>query len=84
MTGLEGLLTKDGKIMQMRAMGFSQAEIAKKLNISQPAVSQRMNTIRKRARAGKDNDVTFWEMLMGIGAARLLEKLFEESKEEFD
>lgn len=77
MTGLEGLLTKDGKIMQMRAMGFSQAEIAKKLNISQPAISQRMSTIRRRARAGKDDDVVFWEMLMGIGAARLLEKLFE-------
>ena len=85
MPGLEGLLTKDGKIMQMRAMGFSQAEIAKKLGISQPAISQRMSTIRRRAKAGKDNDVTFWEMLLGIGASRLLEKLFEESfKEELD
>ena len=85
MTGLEGLLTKDGKIMQMRAMGYSQAEIAKKLNISQPAISQRMSTIRRRAGAGKEDDVTFWEMLMGIGAARLLQKLFEESfKEDLD
>ena len=79
MAGLEGLLTKDGKIMQMRAMGFSQAEIAKKLNISQPAVSQKMHTIRKRAQSGKDIDLTFWEMFMGIGASFLLKKLFEES-----
>ncbi len=85
MTRLGGLLTKDGKIMQMRAMGFSQAEIAKKLGISQPAISQRMSTIRRRAKAGKDNDVTFWEMFMGIGASRLLQKLFEEPlKEDLD
>jgi len=79
MTGLEGLLTKDGKIMQMRAMGFSQAEIAKKLKISQPAVSQRMSTIRKRALSGNDTDLVFWEMFMGIGASFLLKKLFDES-----
>ena len=77
MAGLEGLLTKDGKIMKMRAMGFSQAEIAKKLNISQPAISQRMSTIRRRAKAGKDEDMVFWEMFMGIGASKLLQKLFE-------
>ena len=79
MTGLEGLLTKDGKIMQMRALGYSQAEIAKKLNVSQPAISQRMSTIRRRAGAGKDQDMTFWEMFMGIGASFLLKKLFDES-----
>ena len=85
MTGLEGLLTKDGKIMQMRAMGFSQTEIAQKMNVSQAAISQRMSTIRRRAKAGKDDDVAFWEMLMGIGAARLLQKLFEEPfKEDLD
>jgi len=79
MTRLEGLLTKDGKIMQMRAMGYSQTEIAKKLNVSQPAISQRMRTIRRRALAGKDSDLTFWEMFMGIGASFLLKKLFDES-----
>jgi len=49
MAGLEGLLTKDGKIMQMRAMGYSQAEIAEKMNVSQAAISQRFKTIRKKA-----------------------------------
>lgn len=65
--------------MQMRAMGFSQAEIAKKLGISQPAISQRMSTIRRRSKAGKDNDLVFWEMFMGIGASFLLKKIFDES-----
>ena len=79
MTGLEGLLTKDGKIMQMRAMGYSQAEIAEKMNVSQAAISQRFKTIRKKALANVNDQGIFWEMFMGIGASFLLKKLFEES-----
>jgi len=79
MTGLEGLLTKDGKIMQMRAMGYSQAEIAEKMNVSQAAISQRFKTIRKKALANVNDEGIFWEMFMGIGASFLLKKLFDES-----
>lgn len=65
--------------MQLRALGYSQNDIAKRLSISQPAVSQRMSTILKRTKAGVDDDFTFWELFMGIGAAYLLKKLFDES-----
>lgn len=71
--------------MQMRALGYSQKEIGKKLKISQPAVSQRLDTIRKRSKRLKNDDVAFWELFMGIGAAHLLEKLFEKSfREDMD
>ena len=79
MNELEHLLTADGRIMKLRALGYSQSDIAKKLSISQPAVSQRMSTILKRTKAGSDDDLTFWELFMGIGAAHLLKKLFDDS-----
>ncbi len=79
MQELEHLLTNDGKIMKLRALGYSQTDIAKKLSISQPAVSQRMGTILRRTKSGSDDDLTFWELFMGIGAAHLLKKLFDES-----
>ena len=46
---LNRLLTPEGQLMQMRALGYSQQEIAEKLEISQSAVSQRISTIRKHA-----------------------------------
>jgi len=78
MLGLEKILTHDGKIMKLRALGYSQSEIAKKLNISQPAVSQRMSTIRSRSKDGTDDDMAFWELFMGIGTAVLLKKFFHD------
>ncbi len=78
MLGLEKILTHDGEIMKLRALGYSQSEIAKKLNISQPAVSQRMSTIRSRSKAGPDDDTTFWELFMGVGPAFLLKKFFHD------
>ena len=79
MPGISDLLTEDGKIMRLRALGYSQEEIAKFLKVSQPAVSQRFSTIRKRTRKAKDDDLIFWELLLGIGAKKLLEKMFDES-----
>lgn len=79
MAELTELLTTDGQIMKLRALGYSQNEIAKRLKISQSAVSQRFNTIRKRSIIRKNDDVAFWELFMGIGAAKLLEMLFDES-----
>ena len=78
MLGLKKILTHDGEIMKLRALGYSQSEIAEKLNISQPAVSQRMSTIRNRSKAGTDDDTTFWELFMGIGTTYLLKKFFHD------
>ena len=82
MPSLTELLTHDGKIMKMRALGYHQAEIAKIFNVSQSAVSQRIRTIRNRSRVGNNDDVAFWELFMGVGASRLLEKLFDDSLKE--
>ncbi len=68
--------------MKMRALDFSQDEIARRMNITQSAISQRMSTIKKRSRVGKNDDVAFWELFMGVGASRLLEKLFDDSLKE--
>ena len=65
--------------MKMRALGYSQEEIAKELNITQSAISQRLNVINKRSKIKENDDVTFWELLIGLGAARMLQVLFDES-----
>lgn len=78
MLGLKKILTHDGEIMMLRALGYSQSEIAKKLSISQPAVSQRMSIIRCKSKAGMDDDATFWELFMGVGTAYLLKKFFHD------
>lgn len=65
--------------MKMRALGYSQEEIAKTLQITQSAVSQRLAVLKKRSRIGKSDDSTFWELLLGLGAARMLQVLFDES-----
>lgn len=64
--------------MMLRALGYSQSEIAKKLNVSQPAISQRMSAIRRKSMAGTDDDTTFWELFMGVSAAYFLKKFFHD------
>ena len=49
-------------LMKLRALGFTQKEIAKKLKISQPAVSQRFKTIRKNSE-GFLKDDTFLNLI---------------------
>jgi len=78
---LERLISQEGQIMKLRALGYSQSDIAKRLNISQPAVSQRINTIRKRVKKEGNDDAAFWKTLLGLGAVVVLLKLLEEKGE---
>ena len=66
--------TLEGKIMQLRALGYSQQEIAVHLNMSQSAISQKLEIINARAKKGKDLDKAFWTFLLGAGALYLLLK----------
>lgn len=77
---LAKLMTQEGQLMKMRALGYSQEEIASKLGISQSAVSQRIKTIRKRARHTRNDDNAFWELLVGAGVAILLLRILEERR----
>lgn len=72
------LETQDGQIMKLRALGYSQAEIAEQLGITQSAISQRLTNIRQKARTMQNDDKAFWYLLFGIGGAILLGKLLEE------
>ncbi len=72
------LETQDGQIMKLRALGYSQAEIAEQLGITQSAISQRLTNIREKAKSMENDDKAFWYLLFGIGGAILLGKLLEE------
>jgi len=75
---LNRLLTQEGKLMQLRALGYSQEEIAQQLGITQSAVSQRLSNIRNLAEQKQSDDKAFWELLLGMGAVYLLGKILEE------
>ncbi len=64
--------------MKLRALGYSQSEIAGQLGITQPAISQRLTNIREKAKTIQNDDKAFWHLLFGIGGAILLGKLLEE------
>lgn len=77
----EIITTAEGKIMMLRALGFSQKEIAEKLGVSQPAVSQRLDFIKRRCQ--KENpDRLFWSLLLGPGASWLFVNLLKTLGEE--
>jgi len=75
---LNRLLTQEGKLMQLRALGYTQEEIAQQLGITQSAVSQRISNIRNLAETKKNDDKAFWELLLGLGAVYLLGKVLED------
>ena len=77
---LAKLMTEEGNLMKMRALGYSQQEIAERFGVSQAAISQRISAIRKVAKKKDNDDNAFWEMLLGLGAVYLLAKIFEEVK----
>lgn len=64
--------------MKLRALGYSQADIAEQLGITQSAISQRLTNIREKAKTMQNDDKAFWYLLFGIGGAILLAKLLEE------
>lgn len=77
---LAKLMTEQGNLMKMRALGYSQQEIAERFGVSQAAISQRISAIRKVAEKKGNDDNAFWELLLGLGAVYLLAKIFEEVK----
>lgn len=70
----------DRQIMQMRALGFHQDEIARKLQMSQSAISQRIEKIRNQTQGISDTEKLFWTLLVGAGAIYLLSKIFNERR----
>ena len=68
----------DKKIMQLRAMGYEQREIALQLGVSQSAISQRIQKIRRETNNIESGDIekAFWSILLGVGAAYLLNEIF--------
>jgi transcriptional regulator with XRE-family HTH domain len=77
----EIITTAEGRIMKLRALGFSQKEIAEKLEMSQPAVSQRLELIKRRA-GHEDPDRLFWSLILGPGAGWLFVNLLKRMGEE--
>jgi DNA-binding CsgD family transcriptional regulator len=62
----------DKKIMQLRALSYRQDSIAKRLKISQSAVSQRINKIRSITNSNKHPEKLFWDLMLGDGPMHLL------------
>ncbi|MCK4496826.1 MAG: hypothetical protein KAU24_01420 [Candidatus Aenigmarchaeota archaeon] len=67
---------KDSQIMQLRALGFPQHEIAERLGISQSAVSQRLENIYRQTR-NQDINKVFWNLILGGVSIYLILKLLE-------
>ncbi len=67
----------DRRIMQLRALGMHQEEIARSLGISQSAVSQRIEKIRQQTQGVTDAEKVFWTILLGAGAIYLLQNLLK-------
>jgi DNA-directed RNA polymerase specialized sigma24 family protein len=73
----ENITEVDRRIMKLRALGYSQAEIAAKLGVTQSAVSQRIQKIRRTADQSQDAESAFWTLLVGLGALYLLSRVLD-------
>ena len=67
----------DRKVMQLRALGLHQEEIANQVGMSQSAVSQRIEKIRAQTEGVTDTEKLFWTLLIGGSALYLLSKIFD-------
>ena len=67
----------DRKIMQLRALGLHQEEIAHQVGVSQSAISQRIEKIRAQTEGITDTEKLFWTLIIGGSALYLLSKLFD-------
>lgn len=67
----------DRQIMKYRALGFSQTEIAARMGVTQSAVSQRIQKIRRVAGESSDAEDAFWKLVIGLGALYVLGKLLD-------
>ncbi|MBU7027221.1 MAG: helix-turn-helix domain-containing protein [Theionarchaea archaeon] len=72
------------EIVKMRGLGYSQAEIAQQLGVSQSAIQYQLSKINERAR-NEGNDDTFLALIigasLGIGVGLLFAKLLEKGGE---
>lgn len=63
---------KASRMVQLRALGYTQSEIAEQLGISQQTVSKYLAEVNKKARSAKDPVEFLWALLMiGAGVALL-------------
>jgi transcriptional regulator len=63
----------DVRIMQMRALGYKQVDIAEVVNISQSAISQRLENINQKARKAGEPSKFFWTALIGVIGFAIIE-----------
>jgi DNA-binding NarL/FixJ family response regulator len=67
----------DRQIMQLRALGFQQDDIAQRLGISQATVSQRLYNINQQVQ-NQDPAKAFWALILGGATIYLVAKIIEE------
>lgn len=65
------------EIMRLRALGYSNQEIAHQLGYSEPTIGYHVKKTRERAKKGEADDL-FWGLVAiaaGIGLVELLRRL---------
>ena len=71
----------DRKIVQLRALGFKQEEIARRVDMSQASISQRLEEINKIAKKSDDMDKLFWGIMLGAAGLALLGMIVAKKKQ---
>jgi transcriptional regulator with XRE-family HTH domain len=63
---------KASRMVQLRALGYNQSEIAAQLDVSQQTVSKYLAVVNERAKSANDPTQFLWGLLMiGAGVALL-------------
>jgi len=68
---MKEVIFADATIMKLRGLGFSQKEIAKRLKLTQSAISYRISKIKKRVER-EGEDIVFFELCTKIYLPKLL------------